>query len=44
MSKFPEYNQLNLSEVNQSMLGKWEEEALFQESLRVREGAPSLFL
>ena len=23
------------------MLGKWEEEALFQESLRVREGAPS---
>ena len=41
MSKFPEYNQLNLSEVNQSMLGKWEEEALFQESLRVREGAPS---
>ena len=23
------------------MLGKWEEEVLFQESLRVREGAPS---
>ncbi len=41
MSKFPEYNQLNLSEVNQSMLSKWEEESLFLESLRKRAGAPS---
>lgn len=41
MSKFPEYSQLNLSEVNQSMLSKWEEESLFLESLRQREGAPS---
>lgn len=41
MSKFPEYNQLNLSEVNQSMLDKWKSENLFAESLRQREGAPS---
>ncbi len=41
MNKFPEYNQLNLSEVNQSMLSKWEDEQLFQESLRQRAGAPS---
>lgn len=41
MSKFPEYNQLNLSEVNQSMLAQWERENLFVESLRQREGAPS---
>ncbi|MDY3090140.1 MAG: isoleucine--tRNA ligase [Porphyromonas sp.] len=41
MSKFPEYSQLNLSEVNQSMLAKWESESLFLESLRQRAGAPS---
>lgn len=41
MSKFPEYNQLNLSEVNQLMLDKWKSENLFSESLRQREGAPS---
>lgn len=41
MSKFPEYNQLNLSEVNQSMLEAWEREDLFAESLRQREGATS---
>lgn len=41
MSKFPEYNQLNLSEVNQSMLAVWEQESLFHKSLRQREGSPS---
>lgn len=41
MSKFPEYNQLNLSEANQSMLAIWEQESLFHKSLRQREGSPS---
>ncbi len=39
--KFPEYSQLNLSEVNQQMLSEWETENLFAESLSQRVGAPS---
>lgn len=41
MSKFPEYTQLNLAEINQSMLAQWEQEDLFAESLRQRQDAPS---
>lgn len=41
MSKFPEYNHLNLAKVNETMLSQWEEESLFLESLKQRKGAPS---
>lgn len=39
--RFPEYSQLNLSEVNRQMLELWEREQLFDRSLESREGAPS---
>lgn len=42
MSKqFAEYSKLNLSEVNKEILKKWDEKNIFQESLKMREGAPS---
>ncbi len=41
MSKhFPEYNQLNLSEVNKEMLKVWDEKDVFNKSLESREGHP----
>ncbi len=39
--KFPEHNQLNLSEINQQVLEQWEQEGLFAQSLAQRAGAPS---
>ena len=39
--KFNEYDRLNLSEVNRTVLEKWNEEKLFEQSMKVREGAPS---
>lgn len=39
MKKFPEYKQLNLSDVNKQMLETWEKEDLFARSLKEREGA-----
>ena len=41
MKKFPEYAGLNLPNVNKEMLEKWNEEHLFEKSLKVREGNPS---
>lgn len=38
--KFPEYNQLNLSEVNKEMLKVWDEKEIFRKSLEMREGHP----
>jgi len=38
--KFPEYNQLNLSEVNKEMLKVWDEKGIFRKSLEMREGHP----
>ena len=38
--KFPEYNQLNLSEVNKEMLKVWDEKDVFNKSLESREGNP----
>ncbi len=38
--KFPEYNQLNLSEVNKEMLKVWDEKDVFKKSLETREGHP----
>jgi len=38
--KFPEYNQLNLSEVNKEMLKVWDEKDVFKKSLKTREGHP----
>ena len=41
MSKeFPEYNQLNLSDVNKEMLKVWDEKDVFKRSLESREGDP----
>lgn len=39
--KFAEYNKLDLSNVNQEILKRWEEGDVFRESLKIREGAPS---
>ncbi len=39
--KFPEYNQLNLSEVNKNILAHWQEFAIFEKSIKSREGKPS---
>lgn len=41
MKKFPEYNGLNLSEINKSMLEDWNENLLFEQSLKLREGNPT---
>ena len=42
MKKFQEYNrQLNLSDINKEMLGIWDEHALFERSMKEREGCPS---
>ncbi len=41
MKKFPEYSGLNLPQVNQEMLELWNSEHLFEQSLKVREGAPA---
>ena len=39
--KFNEYNNFNLSEINRSVLERWNSENLFEQSMKVREGAPS---
>ncbi|GHT75611.1 isoleucine--tRNA ligase [Bacteroidia bacterium] len=39
--KFAEYNKLDLSEVNQEILKRWEEQNIFRKSLEIREEAPS---
>ena len=39
--KFNEYDKLNLSEVNRQVLQGWNDEHLFEQSMKVREGAPS---
>ncbi|MCC8146386.1 MAG: isoleucine--tRNA ligase, partial [Bacteroidales bacterium] len=39
--KFAEYNKLDLSNVNQEVLKRWEDGDVFKKSLEIREGAPS---
>lgn len=39
--KFPEYKNLDLSQVNKEILGTWEEQKTFEMSLKTREGHPS---
>ncbi|MDR1437206.1 MAG: isoleucine--tRNA ligase [Candidatus Symbiothrix sp.] len=39
--KFVEYSRLNLADVNQEILKRWEEGGIFHKSLEIREGAPS---
>ena len=39
--KFNEYNNFNLSEINRIVLERWNAENLFEQSMKVREGAPS---
>ncbi|MDE7407381.1 MAG: isoleucine--tRNA ligase [Muribaculaceae bacterium] len=41
MKRFTEYSKFDLTEVNNSVLDRWNEEGLFEESLKVRAGAPS---
>ena len=41
MKKFKEYAKFDLSEINKTMLEKWEESNLFHQSIACREGAPS---
>lgn len=38
--KFPEYNQLNLSDVNKEMLKEWADKDVFHKSLQIRAGHP----
>jgi isoleucyl-tRNA synthetase len=39
--KFPEYNQLNLSEVNKEMLKEWDAKDVFKKSLETRKDSPT---
>ncbi len=39
--KFAEYNKFDLSEINKSILEKWDNEGVFAKSYELREGAPS---
>jgi isoleucyl-tRNA synthetase len=41
MNKFPEYNGIDLSQVNKEILKKWDDAQVFQRSLDIREGAPT---
>ncbi len=41
MKKFNEYNKFNLSDINKEVLERWNRDNLFEESLKVRKGAPS---
>lgn len=41
MKKFKEYNGLNLSQLNKDMLEIWNADHLFEQSVALREGAPS---
>ncbi len=38
--KFAEYNQLNLSDINKELLKHWDDNDVFAESLKIREGHP----
>ncbi|NLZ94521.1 MAG: class I tRNA ligase family protein, partial [Bacteroidales bacterium] len=38
--KFPEYNDLDLSEINKEMLEKWDTQDIFHKSLSTRKGQP----
>lgn len=40
-NKFREYNKFNLSEINKEVLKKWDEENVFEKSIKEREGCPS---
>ncbi|MBR5898896.1 MAG: isoleucine--tRNA ligase [Muribaculaceae bacterium] len=39
--KFNEYNKFNLSDINKEVLDRWNQEKLFEQSMKVREGNPS---
>lgn len=38
---FAEYNRFNLSDINKEVLAKWNEQNLFEQSMKTREGMPS---
>lgn len=40
-NKFKEYSSFNLSDINKEVLGKWDAENVFAESMKTREGCPS---
>ena len=40
MSRYPEYKRLNLSEIHQEILNKWEEDEIFKQSLEIRNNSP----
>ena len=39
-NRFPEYNQLDLSDINKEMLKEWDEKQVFRQSLEIRQGHP----
>ena len=41
MKKFPEYQGFDLSQINKEVLEQWNDANLFEQSVKVREGAPS---
>ena len=40
-TKFPDYKNLDLSQINKDILKEWEENKTFEKSLETREGNPS---
>ncbi len=40
MSRYPEYKRLNLTEIHQEILNKWEEDEIFKQSLEIRNNSP----
>ncbi|MDE7154354.1 MAG: isoleucine--tRNA ligase [Muribaculaceae bacterium] len=41
MKKFNEYNSFNLSQINKEVLAGWNEQNLFEQSMKIREGNPT---
>ncbi len=41
MAKFNEYKELNLSQINKDVLGRWNRQGLFEQTVATRKGAPS---
>ena len=41
MKKFNEYNSFNLSQINKEVLADWNEQNLFEQSMKIREGNPT---
>jgi isoleucyl-tRNA synthetase len=41
MQQYPEYKSLNLPNIAESVLNRWQEQRIFERSIEEREGCPS---